>query len=89
VTADAFIDLDTRDLPTAGREPAPELAAPGPDDGIPAEVWSLPTEELAAAFERSAAAAPELLLSDGPVPADIPLGNLGEARAAFAAHRAR
>jgi hypothetical protein len=66
-----------------------ELAGSGPDDGIPAEVWSLPTEELAAAFERAAAGAPELLLSDGPVPADIPLGNLGEARAAFAAHRAR
>ena len=66
-----------------------ELLTSGPGDGVPAEVWSSPPHEFAAAWEHAEAGALDLLISDGPVPAGIPLGNLAQAREAFAAHLAR
>jgi hypothetical protein len=63
-----------------------ELVVSDLRDGIPSAVWSLRPDELAVEWERLEAGADDLLLSDGPVPADIPLENL---RHAHDAHRRR
>ncbi len=59
-----------------------ELILARPGIGIPPEVWALPPLAFAEQFDRYARTGPELILSAGAIPADLPLDNLRHARAA-------
>lgn len=62
-----------------GSGSAPDVAL------VPADVWALPPEQFAERWPALAAAAGSvLLISDGPLPAAMPLENLQTARAAHA-----
>jgi hypothetical protein len=61
-----------------------ELFVARPGTGIPPEVWALPPEAFAEQFDRHARGGPELILSAGAVPPEIPLENLRRARARVA-----
>jgi hypothetical protein len=59
-----------------------EFVVTRPGRGIAPELWSLAPEQFVSAWQQSVADAPELLLTDGPIPAQAPLEMIRMARGA-------